>query len=188
MVQVVGYARLPRGSWSSGQEHELTAAGAARVFVDRAASTRLRERPEWARCLRFVQRGDTLLIRSLDRVASGETTAVRIIADLHRRGIHLRSLDAPALDTTTVQGLAIAEFATALGGLREAADLDDDGYRRRFERIRGPVARRSPVMTPERLSAARCLRRQGHTVARIAALLGVGVTTIITTFARDAQR
>lgn len=43
-------------------------------------------------------------------------------------------------------------------------------------------------MTPERLSAARSLRKFGHPVARIAALLGVGVTAIIATFADETLR
>ncbi len=41
------------------------------------------------------------MIRKLDRIAGGEVMAIQIIAELHDRGVQIKSLTEPDIDTTT---------------------------------------------------------------------------------------
>lgn len=67
-MTAVGYARVStRDQDPASQERELTAVGAARVFVDHGECRRLRDRPQWLACLDYLRPGDTLTVRALDR-------------------------------------------------------------------------------------------------------------------------
>lgn len=108
MTSVVGYARVStREQNPEAQEAELRAAGATRVFVDRGESSRVRDRPQWIACLDYLRDGDTLVVRRLDRIAGSEKMAIETINDLAERGVNIRSLTEPDIDTTTPMGRAL---------------------------------------------------------------------------------
>lgn len=74
---LIGYARVSTRDQDPGsQEAMLRAAGCRRVFVDHGESSRTTDRPQWRECMTFVQEGDTLVVRALDRMA-GTTTIDR---------------------------------------------------------------------------------------------------------------
>nr|WP_081736645.1 recombinase family protein [Arthrobacter sp. MA-N2] len=99
-MNVIGYARVStRDQDPQYQEHALTAAGASRVFTDHGDSSRIRDRPRWVACLDYMRDGDTLLVHRLDRV-SGEWHLFQLISELAERGINIRSLTEPEVDTT----------------------------------------------------------------------------------------
>ncbi|MFV0428256.1 MAG: recombinase family protein [Arachnia sp.] len=82
-LNVVGYARVStREQNPDAQTAELCAAGAGRVFVDHGESSRIAERPQWSACLDHLREGDTLVIRTLDRIAGTELMAIELIRDL----------------------------------------------------------------------------------------------------------
>ena len=67
---MIGYARVStREQDPAAQEWELSAAGADRVFVDHGESSRVADRPQWVACKDYLRVGDTLVVRSLDRLA-----------------------------------------------------------------------------------------------------------------------
>jgi DNA invertase Pin-like site-specific DNA recombinase len=77
-----------------------------RVFVDHAASSRRADRPQWLACL-YLRRGDTLVVWRLDRLAGTQTLAIETITDLHERGVQIKSLTEPDIETTTPMGRAL---------------------------------------------------------------------------------
>lgn len=100
MSNVVGYARVSRHDQNpAAQEAELRAAGAWRVFVDQGESSRIKDRPQWLACLDYLRPGDTLVVRRLDRIAGSEKMAIETINDLHERGVNIKSLTEPDIDT-----------------------------------------------------------------------------------------
>lgn len=70
----------------------LRAAGAVRVFVDHATSSRRADRPQWLARLDYLRPGDTLLVWRLDRLAGTQTLAIETINDLHEREAVTKSL------------------------------------------------------------------------------------------------
>ena len=83
-IGMIGYARVSTQEQDpAAQEWELSAAGADRVFVDDGESSRVADCPEWVACKDYLRVGDTLVVRSLDRLAGTTTLA---IPDDHRAG------------------------------------------------------------------------------------------------------
>jgi DNA invertase Pin-like site-specific DNA recombinase len=118
IMSTIGYARVStREQNPDYQEHELRTAGAERVFVDHGDSSRIRNRPQWLAALDYMRAGDTLLVHRLDRV-SGEWHLFQLIADLGERGINLRSLTEPDVDTTTLMGKAFYGIVAVFAQLR----------------------------------------------------------------------
>ena len=99
---------------------ELRAAGCAEVMEERASGAD-RQRPVLAALLRRgLQRGDTLVVVKLDRLARSLEHLLEVVRTLEARGAFLRVLGDP-IDTATPQGRfmlqmlgAVAEFERAL--------------------------------------------------------------------------
>lgn len=120
------------------------------------------------------------MVCSLDRVAGTEAMAIEIIRDLATRAMRFRSLTEPFLDigTTTPLGEAIVGILTVLGQLRVSTVRENTRRGLGQARARGRAGGRPTVMTPERLDAAKRMRARGASLGRIAAVLGVGKTTV----------
>lgn len=142
------------------QEAELQAAGAVRVFVDQGESSRLADRPQWVACLDYLRADDTLLVRSLDRLAGTTTMAIQTITDLGERGINIKSLTEPDIDTTAPMGRALFGMVAVSAQLR--VDTIRKNTRRGLAaaRAQGRVGGRPTVMTPECIQQA--VRRQAE--------------------------
>lgn len=178
-MTIVGYARVSTRDQEPGsQERELTAAGATRVFVDHGESSRLRDRPQWVACLDYLRDGDTLVVRALDRIAGTTTMAIETISELHDRGINIKSLTEPDIDTTTPMGRALFGIVAVFAQLR--VDTIRENTRRGLEhaRAQGRVGGRPTVMTEERITAAVQLRDAGNSTSAIARQLGVGASSV----------
>lgn len=155
MGHVVGYARVSTSDQDAGaQEQALTAAGAVRVFVDRGASSRRADRPQWLACLDYLREGDTLAVWRLDRLAGTQTLAIETITELHERGVQIKSLTEPDIDTTTPMGRALFGIVAVFAQLR--VDTIRENTRAGLARARseGRVGGRPTVMTPAKVRQA----------------------------------
>lgn len=190
MSAVIGYARVSRREQTpEAQVAELYRAGADQVFVDHGESSRVAHRPQWVACLARLQAGDTLLVRRLDRVAGTERMAIDTLTELADRGVDIRSLTEPEIDTTTPMGRALFGIVAVFAQLR--VDTIRENTRRGLEHARaaGRVGGRPTVMSPERIEAAARMREDGKTLAQIAAVLEVGKSTVHRALARhDGSR
>jgi DNA invertase Pin-like site-specific DNA recombinase len=128
-MALIGYARVSTADQvDDPQLGALRAAGCGRVFRD-VASGASRQRPELARTLKTLGRGDVLVVARLDRLARSLSHLLEIVEDLERRGVGFRSLGDP-IDTTSPQGRltlqilgAVAEFERQLIRERTRAGL-----------------------------------------------------------------
>lgn len=185
MNSTVGYARVStREQNPEAQEAELRAAGATRVFVDRGESSRVKDRPQWIACLDYLRSGDTLLVRRLDRIAGSEKMAIETINDLSERGVNIKSLTEPDIDTTTPMGRALFGIVAVFAQLRVDTVRQNTIRGLEHARAQGRVGGRPTVMSPERISAAVQMRAQGQTLMQIASVLGVGKSTVARALAK----
>lgn len=176
---MIGYARVSTKDQSAeAQEAELRAAGAERVFTDHGESSRRADRPEWTNCLDYMRAGDTLIVRALDRLAGGEVMALQIVHELGERGIQLKSLTEPEIDTTTPMGKALFGVVAVFVQLRVDTIRDNTRRGLAHARAHGRVGGRPTVMTPERITEAAKMQQQGKSLNHIARMFGVSRSSV----------
>ena len=185
MSNLVGYARVSTREQNPGaQEAALRTAGAVKVFVDHGESSRRRDRPQWVACMDYLQPGNTLVVYRLDRIAGSTSSVIQVITDLGERGINLRSLTEPEIDTTTPMGKALFGIVAVFAQLRVDTIRQNTIDGLAHARSQGRVGGRPTVMTPDRVEAAMRLRESGQTLDQIARALGVGRASVARAMAR----
>lgn len=185
MVAIVGYARVStREQNPAQQEALLRAAGAERVFIDHGESSRKASRPQLNACLDYMRPGDVLLVNSLDRLGN-DTHLITLINEFGERGIDLRSLTEPAIDTTSPMGRALYGIMAVLAQLRVDTIRQNTRSGLAYARSQGRIGGRPTVMTPDRIAVA--MREQGATIEKVATTLGVGTATVKRALKRHAD-
>jgi len=188
VTNVVGYARVSRRDQNpEAQEAELRAAGAARVFVDHGESSRVMDRPQWLACLDYLREGDTLLVRRLDRLGGSERIIIETLHDLEARGVNIKSLTEPMIDTTTPMGRALFGIVAVFAQLRVDTIRENTRRGLAHARTQGRVGGRPSVMTPEKVSQARKMREAGDSLEQIARVLSVGKSSVARALAKDDE-
>ena len=186
MTNVVGYARVSRRDQDpEAQEAELRAAGASRVFVDHGESSRVTDRPQWLACLDCLREGDTLLVRRLDRLGGSERIIIETLHDLEARGVNIKSLTEPMIDTTTPMGRALFGIVAVFAQLRVDTIRENTRRGLAHARSQGRVGGRPSVMTPEKIAQARTMREAGDSFEQIARVLSVGKSSVARALAKD---
>lgn len=177
-MTIVGYARVSTREQNPGQqEAALKAAGAERVFVDKGESSRKTSRPQFDACLDYIRKGDVLLVYRLDRLGS-DAHLITLINEFGERGIDLRSLTEPAIDTTSPMGRALYGIVAVFAQLRVDTIRQNTRDGLAYARAQGRVGGRPTVMTAERINVAVDMRAKGATIDTIATTLRVGSATV----------
>ena len=100
---LIGYARVSKADGSQVldlQSDALTAAGAERIYEDRASGKR-DERPGLSNCLMALREGDTLLVWKLDRLGRDLRHLVGVAHELQGRGVGLKVLTVGRVPSST---------------------------------------------------------------------------------------
>jgi hypothetical protein len=93
-----GYARIfMQEKGATDQLDALKKARCKKIFKEAAVAKRVK-RPALQRCLKALERGDTLIVWKLDRLASSTAELIVILDQLRNRGVKFRSL-CEAIDT-----------------------------------------------------------------------------------------
>lgn len=178
-MAIIGYGRVStREQNPQSQQAELEAAGAEKVFIDHGESSRISDRPQWLACQQYLRQGDILMIRALDRVAGSEVMALQVVHELGERGIQLKSLTEPEIDTTTPMGRALFGVVAVFVQLRVDTIRENTMRGLAHARAQGRVGGRPTVMPPERVRAAEALQKQGHSQSEIGKALGVSKSSV----------
>ncbi len=119
-MSIIGYARVSSvGQSLEVQNDKLSGYGCAEIFSDKKTGTTA-DRPELQACLKYVRKGDSLVITKLDRLARSTFHLTQIAKQLEDKGVDLIVLD-QKIDTSTPTGrlmfnmlASIAEFETEI--------------------------------------------------------------------------
>ena len=174
---LIGYARV-----STLDQHldlqidALTKAGCHKLFEDKMSGNRA-ERPGLAKALEMLREGDTLVVWKLDRLGRSVKHLVDLVGQLHRQGVHFKSLT-DAIDTGTPSGrfffhvmASLAEMERELTGERTRAGLE-------VARQLGRKGGRKRRMTDSKIESAKKLLANGVPPRDVAKNLGVSVPTM----------
>jgi len=154
------------------------------VFVDHGESSRVTDRPRWLACLDYLREGDTLLVRRLDRLGGSERIIIETLHDLEARGVNIKSLTEPMIDTTTPMGRALFGIVAVFAQLRVDTIRENTKRGLAHARSQGRVGGRPSVMTPEKIAQARTMREAGHSLEQIGRVLSVGKSSVARALAK----
>lgn len=175
---IVGYARVSTNDQDlAGQIGELTTAGCAKVYREKASGAR-GDRVELAKVIRRLEPGDVLLVTRLDRLARNTRDLLNILESVKQSGAGFRSLGDAWADTTTPHG---ALMLTILGGLAEferslIATRTGEGRTRAM--AAGVRFGRPRALTPHQRKEAVARLHKGDAANDVAATYGVDRATI----------
>ena len=184
---LVGYARVSTADQDlTLQLDALTKAGCEKLFTDKASGAKV-DRPGLVEAMQFARAGDTLVIWKLDRLGRSIQGLIALAADLSARKIDFRSLT-DGFDTSTASGRLLFHI------LASVAEMERELVKERT--IAGLAAARASgstgggrklVMTPDKIDTARKLLAAGDKPARVAKLLGVGLSTFYRQFPANGR-
>jgi DNA invertase Pin-like site-specific DNA recombinase len=175
----VGYARVSTADQSLDLQLKAFAdAGITKLFSDHGVSGTLASRPELDKALAYVREGDVLVVWKLDRLGRSTKNVLEVIELLNTSGVGFRSLT-EGLNTTGPMGQAMLTVLAAFNQLERDVTVERTHAGLAAAKAQGRVGGRPRVMDPKKTNTARTLYESGdHTVAEIAAMLGVGTATV----------
>ena len=175
---IIGYARVSTADQSlDAQTDALAAAGVERMFADKITGT-ARRRPELDRMLDQLRPGDVVVVAKYDRLARSLHDLLDIVKAVQQAGAGFRSF-AEDIDTTTPAGrLVFHVFASITQFERERiSERTREGLE--AARKRGRIGGRPAALSSAQRDEARRMRdKDGHSLAEIARLFGVSVSTV----------
>ena len=174
----IGYARVSsHGQSLDVQLEKLNADGCGEIFMEKRSGRTRDERPELAACLRYVRKGDVLVITKLDRLARSMLHLQQIADELRQKGVELVVVD-QALDTTTPTGKlmfnmigAFAEFENDLRRERQA-----DGITKALDN--GVKFGAKPKVTQEQIEEIISKRNEGVLIKDLMTEYGLSKASI----------
>ena len=179
-----GYARVSTDDQNSSlQLAALKRAGCKSVFKDEGLSGATVNRPALTRCLKTLQRGDTLTVWKLDRLGRNLRDLIAMLDDLRARDINFRSLT-EAIDTDTPTGRAMWQMIGVLAELERSLISERTLAGATAAKARGVKFGRKPKLTGQQIDHARKLRTQGERPDAIAGILRVSRATVYRALAR----
>ena len=174
-----GYARVSsKAKDYQAQVDALRAAGCEKIYSEKQSGKSRNGRPEFAKLMKELLPGDTVVVTKLDRLARSSRDLHNILFELESLSIGFLSLKDIWCDTTSPAGKLML---TIFGGI---AEFERDLIRSRcdegIERARKLGKR---FGRPERLDAGQKQKiaefyAQGKTMTELAEEYGVGVGTI----------
>ncbi|WP_374680619.1 recombinase family protein [Corynebacterium sp. zg912] len=178
--QIVGYARVSTDDQNlDRQVDQLKAAGAFAVYTEKVSGS-TRNRPQLDEVLRYLRRGDQLIVTSMDRLARSLVDLHAIVDDLVSRGVSVKFLREGQVYSDHADPIAklmlgvmgsVAEFERAIIRERQAEGIAK-------AKKRGVYKGRARVLTDEQVGEARRRIAEGVPKAKVARDLGIGRTTL----------
>jgi DNA invertase Pin-like site-specific DNA recombinase len=176
MMTMVGYARVSSaGQGLDVQEAQLRAAGCEEIFSEKRTGTTVQGRAQLDQALKFVRKGDVLIVCRLDRLARSIVDLHRIVDQLTAKQVGFRCLQQGAIDTTKPEGRlmlnilgSFAEFETDLRKGRQREGIDR-------AMAAGVYRGRPPSVGIDQVTA---LKAEGVGPTEIAKRLGIGRASV----------
>lgn len=187
--QVVGYARV--SSRDQNEARQIEALGEVdRLYSDKASGKNA-DRPELEALIGYVRDGDTVLVKSPDRLARSTKDLLTLMERFREKGASVEFVDNPSLNTDSPQGSFMLTILAAVAELERQVILERQAEGIALAKKRGVYARQ-PKLSKDQVSEARDRVTEGVPVARVARELQVSRQTLYAAlkgqgrYARDA--
>lgn len=183
-AKLIGYARVSNsGQDTDRQEQDLTAAGVRRddLYVDHGVSGARASRPALDRALAALQKGDTLVVTTLDRLGRNTAHMLGLADRLQEGGVNLRvlNLGGESVDTRTPTGRLLLTIMSGIAEMERSIRnerIQDSVAKRRAKG--GDLGGRREQFSDETIETARGLLESGMPSAQVARSLGMSRQTL----------
>lgn len=174
--QVVGYVRVSAAD--QNEARQLEALGPVdRLFSEKVSGKNTNDRAQLQEMLIYVRDGDTVRVKSPDRLARSTTDLLALVEQLKTKGVALEFIDNPALNTDTPQGEFMLTVLAAIAQLERKTIRERQAEGIAIAKKNG-VYDRVPKLTSEQIQLARTRISQGAPKAKVARDLGVSRQTL----------
>lgn len=183
LAKLIGYARVSTRQQSvDRQEVDLLSAGIRRddLYVDHGVSGARASRPQFDHALEALEKGDTLVIATLDRLGRSTQNMLAFAGELRGRGAGLRVLNLGGgdVDTSTPMGSMLFTIMAALAQMEHEIKrervVDSISKRRAAGKDLGGRPQR---ITDSQVRSAIRLVDSGEPAAQVARDLGMSRAT-----------
>ena len=175
---LIGYCRASNtGQSLMSQRDQLLKAGCEKI-IDEKLTGAEPKRPQFARLLNEVEKGDTLVITGLDRLVRSTHDLLKITRTLDDRGIEIRSLGEPWADTTASTGEFLVTVFKGLSELERSFIRGRTEEGRSAAKERGVKFGRKHKLTDYQRGEVIRMLEEGTSIRGIARHFNVGVATI----------
>jgi DNA invertase Pin-like site-specific DNA recombinase len=186
---MVGYGRVSTTDQQAGldaQIRDLQTVGCEEIFSEQVSALGLRDR--LAEALRFVRRGDTLVVTKPDRLARSTTDLLRIVEDLDRRGVGLimLSMGGQRIDTRAPTGKLLVTMLAAIAEFERGLLLERQREGVAKARAEGKYRGRKPTARARAAEVVE-LADEGIQRTEIARRVGIGVASVYRTLAEEKR-
>jgi DNA invertase Pin-like site-specific DNA recombinase len=171
----IGYARVSAIDQDTGiQVASLSAAGCGVIRQEKASGTTLKGRTELSTVLEFLQKGDTLVVTRVDRLARSIGDLQTIVGMIKDKGATLECTEQP-INTSTAAGKAFLDmlgvFAEFETNIRRERQLEGIAA----AKVKGVYKGRKPTLNPAQV---RRLAAEGMGGTAIAREMKISRTTV----------
>lgn len=173
--QTVGYARV--SSRDQNEARQIEALGEVdRLYVEKASGKNT-DRQELESLIGYVRDGDTVLVKSPDRLARSTKDLLTLMERFREKGASVEFVDNPSLNTDSPQGAFMLTILAAVAELERQVTLERQAEGIALAKKRG-VYVRQPKLSKSQVSDARARVADGVPVARVARELQVSRQTL----------
>lgn len=174
---LIGYARVSAQDPNLNLQIEaLTKAGCEKIFDDKISGS-CAERPGLAKILEMLRDGDTIVVWKLDRLGRSVKNLVNLIGELHKQGVHFKSLT-DAIDTGTASGRFFFHVMASLAEMERELTVERTRAGLEVARQLGRKGGRKRQMTDSKIESAKKLLANGIPPRDVAKNLGVSIPTL----------
>ena len=173
--RTIGYVRV--SSTDQNMARQLAVLDGVDVLFKDAMSGKNTNRKGLQDMLEFIQEGDTIIVKSIDRLARSTRDLLRIMDDLEERGVGVEFIDTPYLNTTSKEGRFFITVLAALAELERSTILERQAEGIAAAKTRG-IYEKDTKLSEEQIEEVEMRVANGDPKAQIARDLGISRQTL----------
>ena len=173
----VGYARTSTVEQKAGLEAQLVQLrehGCDETFSEQCSS--VKDRPEFERALKYLRKGDVLVVTKVDRLARSMVNLLGIVTQLNAKGAALKVLGTD-IDTSTATGKLLLSLLGSFAAFERDIMLERQRVGIAKARADGKYKGRKPL-APEIVDKVRAMHADKRRPTDIARALNIGRTSV----------
>lgn len=174
----IGYARVSTIEQNPDLQHDaLKKAGCKKIYTDHASGAKS-ERPALNESLKYLRKGDCLVVWRLDRLGRSLKHLIEVVEGLENRKVGFASLQ-EGINTTTSGGRLVFHIFGALSEFERNLIRERTHAGLTAARARGRMGGRKPKLKPAQVKTLRRMYdSRKHSIKEICKIMGISKPTL----------